>query len=79
MASTQEIIPGRSHFSEHPSHESVAAQTPHDLSKKYSIDKIENGDSVNEEYWKANPANVGFTKHDQKDMYRMGKTQKLQV
>jgi len=54
-----------------------------DLSKtsktKYSIDGIEDGDAVDDIYSQANPAQPGFTKHDQKDMYRMGKTQEFRV
>lgn len=44
-----------------------------------TIDQVENGDIVENVFSKANPARPGFTRHDQKDMYRMGKTQRLQV
>ena len=54
-----------------------------DISKtsktKYSIDGIEEGDAVEDVYSQANPARPGFTKHDQKDMYRMGKIQEFRV
>jgi len=54
-----------------------------DISKtsraKYSIDHIEEGDAVEDVYSHANPARPGFTKYDQKDMYRMGKIQEFRV
>jgi hypothetical protein len=54
-----------------------------DISKtsktKYSIDGIEDGDAVEDVYSRANPARPGFTKNDQKDMYRMGKIQEFRV
>jgi hypothetical protein len=42
---------------------------------KYSLDN-EAGDDI---YSQANPSRPGFTKHDQKDMYRLGKVQELRV
>ena len=52
-----------------------------ELSKpRYSVedgaDDNEAGDDV---YSRANPPRAGFTKADQKDMYRMGKVQELKV
>ncbi|KAF2204121.1 amino acid transporter [Delitschia confertaspora ATCC 74209] len=49
-----------------------------DVSKgRYSIDGVEDGDAADDIYSRVNPARPGFTKHDQKDMYRMGKIQEL--
>jgi hypothetical protein len=42
--------------------------------KKYSVE--EDGDDI---YSQANAGRPGFTKNDQKDMYRMGKTQEFRV
>ncbi len=48
-----------------------------DVSKtKYSIDGLEDGDDI---YSRANPARPGFTKSDQKDMWRMGRIQEFKV
>lgn len=46
---------------------------------KYSLDGIEEGDATDDVYSRANPARPGFTKSDQKDMWRMGKIQELKV
>lgn len=45
---------------------------------KYELDGVDDeaGDDI---YSEANPSRPGFTKHDQKDMYRMGKIQELRV
>jgi hypothetical protein len=40
------------------------------------VDDIDVGDDI---YSQANPPRPGFTKYDQKDMYRMGKIQEFQV
>ncbi len=48
-----------------------------DLSKaKYTLDNAEDGDDI---YDQANPARPGFTKSDQKDMWRMGRIQEFKV
>lgn len=49
-----------------------------DVSKtKYSLDGVEEGgDDI---YSQANPARPGFTKLDQKDMWRMGRVQEFKV
>lgn len=48
-----------------------------DVSKtKYSIDAVEDGDDI---YSQANPPRPGFTKSDQKDMWRMGRIQEFKV
>lgn len=44
---------------------------------KYSLDGVEEGEGDNDIYSQANPPRPGFTKYDQKDMYRMGKIQEL--
>jgi amino acid transporter len=44
---------------------------------KYSLDGVEEGEGDNDIYARANPPRPGFTKFDQKDMYRMGKIQEL--
>lgn len=46
-------------------------------SKQYSVDGIEDNDGADDVYSQANPPRPGFTKSDQKDMYRMGKLQEL--
>lgn len=48
-------------------------------SKQYSVDGIEDNDGADDVYSQANPPRPGFTKSDQKDMYRMGKLQELKV
>jgi hypothetical protein len=48
-----------------------------DLSKgKYVLDNAEDGYDI---YDQANPARPGFTKSDQKDMWRMGRIQEFKV
>ena len=42
----------------------------------YTLDGMEDGDA-DDVYSRANPARPGFTKSDQKDMWRMGKVQEL--
>lgn len=46
---------------------------------KDSFDGIEDGDPADDVYTRANPSRPGFTKNDQKDMYRMGKLQEFKV
>jgi hypothetical protein len=46
---------------------------------KDSPDGIEDGDAADDIYSRANAPRPGFTKNDQKDMYRMGKIQELKV
>jgi hypothetical protein len=46
---------------------------------KDSFDGIEDGDPADDVYSRANPSRPGFTKNDQKDMYRMGKLQEFKV
>jgi hypothetical protein len=51
-----------------------------DMSKtKYSLDGVEDGAGVDDVYSRANAPRPGFTKSDQKDMYRMGKIQEFRV
>lgn len=45
----------------------------------YTLDGMEDGDGKDDVYSQANPARPGFTKSDQKDMWRMGKIQELKV
>lgn len=45
----------------------------------YTVDGMEEGDAADDVYSRANPARPGFTKSDQKDMWRMGKVQELKV
>ena len=45
----------------------------------YTLDGMEDGDSADDVYSRANPARPGFTKSDQRDMWRMGKVQELKV
>ena len=47
--------------------------------KKYSLDGVDDADAVDDIYSQVNPPRPGFTKHDQKDMYRMGKIQEFRV
>ena len=58
---------------------SSSLELPKGNAPNYSIDGVEDGDNVEDIYSKANPARPGFTKYDQKDMYRMGKIQRLRV
>ncbi|KAF2470504.1 amino acid transporter [Lindgomyces ingoldianus] len=44
---------------------------------RYSLDGVEEAEGQDDEYSRANPARPGFTKFDQKDMWRMGKLQEL--
>lgn len=44
-----------------------------------SLDGADDNDAVDDIYSRANPPRPGFTKSDQKDMYRMGKIQELKV
>ena len=46
---------------------------------KYSLDGVEEGDAADDVYSRANAPRPGFTKNDQKDMYRMGKIQEFRV
>ena len=46
---------------------------------KYSLDGVDDADAVDDVYSRANPPRPGFTKNDQKDMYRMGKIQEFRV
>jgi amino acid transporter len=48
-----------------------------EVAKQYSVDGIEDNDGADDVYSQANPPRPGFTKSDQKDMYRMGKLQEL--
>jgi hypothetical protein len=77
MAATTEVLPGTAHSQEQPSSKSMTSSS--NAAKVYSIDRVENGDNIEDDYSKANPSRPGFTRHDQKDMYRMGKTQRLQA
>ena len=44
-----------------------------DVSKtKYSLDGVDHVDAADDIYSQANAPRPGFTKNDQKDMYRMG-------
>ena len=47
--------------------------------KYSSIYGVEDGDAIDDIYCQANPPRPGFTKYDQKDMYRMGKVQEFRV
>jgi len=57
------------------------AQDSSITSKKveYTLDGMEEGDATDDVYSRANPAKPGFTKSDQRDMWRMGKVQELKV
>jgi hypothetical protein len=46
---------------------------------KYSLDGVDDADAADDVYSRANPPRPGFTKNDQKDMYRMGKMQEFRV
>jgi hypothetical protein len=46
---------------------------------QYTLDGMEEGDFTDDVFARANPARPGFTKSDQKDMWRMGKVQELKV
>jgi hypothetical protein len=46
---------------------------------KYSLDGIVDENADDDIYSQANPPRPGFTKSDQKDMYRMGKVQEFRV
>ena len=46
---------------------------------KYSLDGVDDTDAADDVYSRANPPRPGFTKNDQKDMYRMGKIQEFRV
>lgn len=46
---------------------------------KYSLDGVEDADATDDIYSRANAPRPGFTKNDQKDMYRMGKIQEFRV
>lgn len=46
---------------------------------KYRIDGVDDGDAADDIYSQANAPRPGFTKNDQKDMYRMGKVQEFRV
>jgi len=72
MAESHEIISGddKAQFRE---------SLTDDSKNKYSTDKVDDADAVDDIYSQANPAREGFTKNDQKDMYRMGKVQELKV
>jgi hypothetical protein len=51
-----------------------------DVSKtKYSIDGVDDGEAGEDIYDQANPSRPGFTKSDQKDMWRMGRVQEFKV
>jgi hypothetical protein len=52
-----------------------------ELSKpRYSVDDGQDDNEAGDDvYSRANPPRPGFTKSDQKDMYRMGKVQELKV
>jgi hypothetical protein len=51
-----------------------------DVSKtKYSLDGVDDGEGGDDIYAQANPARPGFTKSDQKDMWRMGRIQEFKV
>lgn len=53
--------------------------TEHPNSSFDAIVKQEQGDVKDDVYSRANPPRPGFTKADQKHMYRMGKVQELKV
>lgn len=45
----------------------------------YTLDGMDDGEAADDVYSRANPTRPGFTKTDQKDMWRMGKVQELKV
>ena len=52
-----------------------------DLKQKYSLDcvNVDDDEAADHVYNAANPSQPGFTKFDQRDMYRMGKIQEFKV
>lgn len=56
-----------------------SANNPQKIMTKFSLDLADDGDVVDDIYSKENPPRPGFTRFDQKDMYRMGKIQKFKV
>lgn len=46
---------------------------------KYSLDGVDDAQATDDIYSQANRPRPGFTKADQKDMYRMGKIQEFKV
>ena len=48
-------------------------------SQRYELDGVDDADAVDDIYSRANAPRPGFTKNDQKDMYRMGKLQEFRV
>lgn len=46
---------------------------------KYSLDGVVDENADDDIYSRVNPPRPGFTKNDQKDMYRMGKVQEFRV
>jgi hypothetical protein len=46
---------------------------------KYGLDGVDDTDAADDIYSRANAPRPGFTKNDQKDMYRMGKLQEFRV
>lgn len=50
-----------------------------EASQKYSLGCVDGGEAADNVYNAANPSQPGFTKHDQRDMYRMGKIQEFKV
>jgi hypothetical protein len=51
-----------------------------DVSKtKYSLDGVGDAEVGDDIYDQANPSRPGFTKSDQKDMWRMGRIQEFKV
>lgn len=53
-----------------------ASKTPE---AKYRLDGAEDEEATDDVYSRANPPRPGFTKNDQRDMYRMGKLQEFKV
>jgi hypothetical protein len=47
--------------------------------EKYTLDGVDDGEAGDDIYSQANPARPGFTKSDQKDMWRMGRVQEFKV
>lgn len=63
-----------------PNDEQAAQNSSIELKQSnYTVDGMEDGDAADDVYSRANPARPGFTKSDQKDMWRMGKVQELKV
>ena len=46
---------------------------------QYTVDGVDDTEAAEDVYSRANPSRPGFTKFDQKDMYRMGKIQEFKV